>query len=328
MISAVAQNIFGAFNATLLQLGFPAAFLAPFAPPSPTPPGPGPELISPTGPPPLPDVFTGSPLDHPRPPLSELLLHWAQSFANSPWILLILIGFCVIDGFFPPFPSETLIIALASLAQHGDAISPWWVWLAGSVGAFIGDVIAFHIGRAIPVQRLRFMNTEKGLRLYDWAAVTLHKRGSMLIFSARFIPVGRVAVNISAGATGFERARFIRTDAMAVVAWAGYGILIGSLAGRALRHVNPFWGVAVGIAGGLVLGVIMDKLFGYIHHRLGIAPDQVLAKRGKGRKKKSQQTQNAGPAAEAPETPDSPEETQETPEAPRVEGTEASSANG
>lgn len=208
---------------------------------------------------------------HPPHGLSGDIMSWALSLANSHWILVALFAFCVIDGFFPVFPSEILIIALSSLAmsQHGHEVVPLWaVLLVGATGAFVGDMITYRLGRAIPVARIPFLNSGRGLAAYRTAKRLLVKRGSLLIFSARFIPLGRTAVNICAGATHFKFKRFMPTDAAAVITWATYGVIIGSAAGAALRK-HPFVAVAVGVVGGVLAGMLMDKLATWAQKRFG-----------------------------------------------------------
>ena len=37
--------------------------------------------------------------------------------ASHPWVIAALGGLCVIDGFFPPVPSESLVVALAAVGH-------------------------------------------------------------------------------------------------------------------------------------------------------------------------------------------------------------------
>ena len=41
---------------------------------------------------------------------------WVIALAGSPWILLAVLALATIDGFFPPVPSESVVIAVAVLA--------------------------------------------------------------------------------------------------------------------------------------------------------------------------------------------------------------------
>ena len=82
------------------------------------------------------------------------------------------------------------------------------------------------------------------------------------IIAARFIPFGRVAVNLSAGALAFPRRRFIIIDAIAVSIWATYGVLIGITAAEIFEN-NLLVSILVGVAGGIALGWIVDKILAF-----------------------------------------------------------------
>lgn len=198
--------------------------------------------------------------------LEEAILH----AADQPWALLALYLFCTIDGFFPPLPSESLVIALSSLAANGDAVSIWLIIPVAAAGAMTGDLIAFTIGRRIPVHSLRLFRSGKGQATLNWAETQLERRGGVFILSARYIPVGRVAVNMTAGAVGFPLRRFIAYDAIAAVMWASYGVIIGTVAGAAFEG-SPLLSIGVGIVGGLIIGVLLDRLL----QRIGVAPTEL-----------------------------------------------------
>jgi membrane protein DedA with SNARE-associated domain len=81
----------------------------------------------------------------------------------------------------------------------------------------------------------------------------------VLILTARYIPVGRVAVNITAGATGLAPRRFLGISALAGFSWAVYSVGIGLFAGRWLSG-NPLLAALLGIAIALTIGVVIDRV--------------------------------------------------------------------
>ncbi|UFU05713.1 DedA family protein [Ruania halotolerans] len=193
------------------------------------------------------------------------------AMAASPWVLLVLFAGCVIDGFFPPVPSESLVIALTSLAISHEAPSLWLIGMVAAVGAFIGDNIAYAIGTKVPIHRLRIFRSRRGRKTLAWAERALARRGAVFILAARYIPIGRVAVNMTAGAVGYPYRRFVVVAAIAAVAWAGYSILLGVSAGAAL-HDNPLLGVALGVALGVVMGFVVDGIVRLFLRRRGVDP--------------------------------------------------------
>lgn len=186
-----------------------------------------------------------------------MLEQWALDLAASPWVFVALFGFATVDGFFPPVPSESLVIALASLSTSTGTPVLWPVMLVAALGAFAGDQVAFQIGRAVRVRELRGFRGRRGQALLDWAERALRDRGAAFIIAARYIPVGRVAVNMTAGALGFSRRRFMGLTAIAAVTWSCYSTLIGIGTGAVLGH-SPIVGVVAGVLGGFAIGLVVD----------------------------------------------------------------------
>ncbi|MCK6209914.1 DedA family protein [Georgenia sp. EYE_87] len=198
--------------------------------------------------------------------LMQAVEEFVLGLAGSPWILLAVTVLATIDGFFPPVPSESIVIAVAALSVSGDAPSLWFLVLAAAVGAFSGDLIAYTIGTKVPIENLRVLRGPRGRAALARAKRALAHRGAVYILSARFIPIGRVAVNMTAGAVGYPRKRFIGIAAIAAVVWGGYSTLMGLGAGVFL-HEHPLIAVAVGVAGGVAAGFAVDKLLGVIQRR-------------------------------------------------------------
>ena len=182
---------------------------------------------------------------------------WIPTLAESAWVFPALTAFAMIDGFFPPIPSESVVIALASLSVSHGSPNIVLIALAGALGAFIGDQIAYAIGSRVDVHRLRIFRTDRGRKALAWAEHALEHRGSSFILAARYIPVGRVAVNMSAGALGYPRGRFVGLTALAAVTWAAYGSIVGAGAGLWLAD-HPVIAVVAGVVVGTLVGVGID----------------------------------------------------------------------
>ncbi len=197
----------------------------------------------------------------------DSLLHlgeWALQLVDSPWILLVLLVFTTIDGFFPVVPSESIVIGATVLIVSDGGVSLWLIWLAGAAGAFLGDFIAYHIGLALPIRRMRLFSSERGIRALERAEVALDRRAPLYIMSARFIPLGRVAVNMTAGAVRFPRPQFGMIITFSAVLWAGYSILLGIFAGNVLEE-RPLVAIAVGLVFGVAMGWVIDRIMALLH---------------------------------------------------------------
>lgn len=179
--------------------------------------------------------------------------------AMSPWIYLVALVIAAVDGFFPPMPSETIVVAAAAIGAATGTPQPLLLGLAAAVGAFLGDNLTYLLGRRIGTERFGWMRRGRALAAIGWARRSLERRGTSLILIARYIPVGRIAVNLTAGATGYPRRRFVLASALAAVTWAAYSVGIGMLAG-VWFEANPLVGAAIGVVLALVIGVVVDRL--------------------------------------------------------------------
>ncbi|WP_246130958.1 DedA family protein, partial [Cellulomonas aerilata] len=205
-----------------------------------------------------------------------MLEDWVLALAASPLVYAALYLFATIDGFFPPIPSESVVIALAAVAMSTGAPDLWLLLAVAAAGAFTGDQIAYAIGRRVPVRRTRLLRRPRAQRTLDWAERALANRGASFIIGARYIPVGRVAVNMTAGAVGFSRRRFVGLTALAAASWAVYSVVIGVGAGFWL-HDRPLVAVAVGVVAGTLIGFGVDAVLSRVQGRprardLGAAP--------------------------------------------------------
>ncbi|XAS68007.1 DedA family protein [Micrococcaceae bacterium Sec5.7] len=189
--------------------------------------------------------------------------------AGQPWVLFLVLASCIIDGFFPPIPSESVVVGLAAVSATADVPNPWLLILVAALGAFSGDNIAYLIGRRVGTGRWRWMRGPRMQKAFDWAGRELRKRPASLILVARFVPIGRVAVNLTAGATGYAHMRFVGLTVLSASLWAGYSVGIGLFFGQWFES-NHLLGAAIAIVCAIVLGIIVDLVISRLR---GSAPD-------------------------------------------------------
>jgi membrane-associated protein len=179
------------------------------------------------------------------------------TLAGSAWVYPVVFALVVIDGFFPPLPSETVVVALGALAVSAGTPHPVWLLVVAAMGALLGDSAAYLIGRRIGLTRFRWQRRPAVVRMNERARSTLLARPASLLLTARYIPVGRVAVNMTAGATRFPFRRFVPLAILGGFCWAGYSVLIGAVAGAWLKH-NPLLGALLAVVVALILGLVID----------------------------------------------------------------------
>lgn len=197
--------------------------------------------------------------------LNELIM---QAIA-SPWLYLVLFAVTIIDGFFPPVPSETVLVAAAAVAASTGDGNLLLLGLVAAVGAAIGDNIAFAIGRRMGTTRFAWMRRPRVAATFAYAQTALERRSATLILGARYIPVGRVGVNMSAGALAFPWRRFLPLSLVAGLSWSIFSLGIGLLAGAWIKD-QPLLSAGLGIVVALVIGVVIDRIAAARRRRTGV----------------------------------------------------------
>jgi membrane-associated protein len=189
----------------------------------------------------------------------DLLNDFLLSAVSSPWAYLVVFSIVVIDGFFPPVPSETIVVVAAAVGVSTGSPNPVVIALLAAVGAAAGDNIAYWLGRRMGAERFRWMRRPRAAAAFGRARAGLARRPASVLLVARYIPGGRVAVNMTAGAVRFPYHRFWPLTLVAGACWAAYSVLIGLLAGRWVED-QPLVGAATGIVLALALGVAIDRV--------------------------------------------------------------------
>lgn len=192
----------------------------------------------------------------------------------SPWLYLVLFAVAVLDGFFPPVPSETVLIAAAAVAGSGGDVNVILLGVVGALGAVVGDNIAYRLGRAVGTQRFRWMRRPRVVTAFDTAGHALARGGAGLVLGARYIPVGRVAVNMTAGAVRYPwRRRFLPLSVISGFTWAAYSTIIGMLAGNWLKG-NPLLSVVIGVGIALTIGIMIDRITAWRRRTHAVPADE------------------------------------------------------
>jgi len=190
----------------------------------------------------------------------DLINAFILTAAASPWVLLVMFVVAAVDALFPPVPSETVLVAAAAAAAASGslAVVPL-LCLAAIAGAVLGDNLAYALGRALGTTRFAWMRRPRIAAAFTRARGALTRGGAALIIGARYVPVGRVAVDMSAGALGYPWRRFLPVSIIGAVLWAAYGAAIGVLAGSWLGE-QPLLATVIGVAVAVAAGIVVDRI--------------------------------------------------------------------
>ena len=182
-----------------------------------------------------------------------------EAGAAAPWVLAVVLLVAVGDALFPPLPSEGVVVALAAVAVAGDGPHLPLLALAAGVGAFLGDSLTFVVGRRYGPRDCTGSAARAPAACWATRRARSSAAGALVVLTARYVPLGRVAVNLTAGATGFPPRRFAGLAALAAASWAIWSVAVGALAGHWLDG-NPLLGSVAGIALALGLGLAVDRV--------------------------------------------------------------------
>ena len=191
---------------------------------------------------------------------------WLLELASSPWLYPLVFALVVGDAFLVVLPSETVVVALGALA--GATGTPWLIVLVpiAAVGATTGDLLCFLIGRRVGLDRWDWQRRGRIAAALGRVQRTIEHRTAVLVFTARYIPFARIAVNLTAGASGIRLARFVPLSAAAGLGWAIYNVAIGASFGAMLRD-QPILAIVLSVAVAITLGVAVDVVIGRVGSR-------------------------------------------------------------
>lgn len=178
--------------------------------------------------------------------------------AGSPWVYPAVFLLTVGDAFLVILPSETVVVALGTLAMTGHGPTLWILVPVAALAAMIGDSLTYAIARRVGIARFRFLRRPAMAKAFGWAGHALERRAALVLLTARFIPFGRIAVNLAAGGTGFPYPRFLGLTAIAGACWALYNAIVGAIVGAWLGD-NPVLAVAVSVVVAVGLGIAVDR---------------------------------------------------------------------
>lgn len=184
---------------------------------------------------------------------------WVQVLSTSPWLFPALYLLVVGDALLVVLPSETVVVALGALWGATGSPPVWALIPVAAAGAITGDVMCFAIGRRAGLDRWRWQRVGPVRAAISRASSAIRSRPAVLIFTARYVPFARIAVNLTAGASGLPLRAFVPLSGAAGSAWAVYNVMIGAFFGAVLAEV-PLLAVVVSVVVAVTLGLGIDAL--------------------------------------------------------------------
>ncbi len=182
-------------------------------------------------------------------------MHTVQGWLSSVppgWMYALIALIIAVESMGVPLPGEIALVSAALLASSKYA-NIWWVVVAGSLGAIVGDSIGYGIGHrgGRPfLERLgkRFPRHLGPAQLAK-AEAAFTRWGVAAIFFGRFIALLRVLAGPLAGALRVPYRKFLVANIAGGIAWAGGTALIVYFIGQAAeKWLSRFSWIALVVA--------------------------------------------------------------------------------
>lgn len=143
-----------------------------------------------------------------------------------------------IENVFPPVPSE-VILSFAGFATHHSQMNIPLVVVASTIGAVLGAIVLYGIGRIISQERLEKLLDTKAFgmlgfkkddvqKAIDW----FDKYGTGAIFYGRCIPVVRSLISIPAGTAKVKMGKFLIYTTLGSFIWNTILVSLGAYMGK------------------------------------------------------------------------------------------------
>lgn len=168
----------------------------------------------------------------------DSLLEWLKSLPPL-LVYLVVGGIAAVENVFPPVPADMVALFGGFLAGQGTG-NPWLMFLVVWLGNLATALLMYWVGRKKGTQffhgrigrmLLQPRQMEKLSRFYQ-------RRGTIVIFISRFLPMFRAVVPIFAGTSnvGFWRAALPMAAASAL--WYGGIVYLGATAGENWEEIR------------------------------------------------------------------------------------------
>jgi membrane protein DedA with SNARE-associated domain len=180
----------------------------------------------------------------------------------------------ILTGTGLPIPEEVLIIVAGAASSRG-ALDPWLAFGSCIIGALLGDLATYGIGRHFGKSVVRehpwfarFVTPERERQIEEM--IKLH--GLKVFFLARFLVGLRSPMYLTAGILRVPFRRFILVDTFCAASVIGCFFFLSY---RFASQIEHWWNwirhAEVALTVSIVAGVVGVILFFYVRHRRHVA---------------------------------------------------------
>jgi membrane protein DedA with SNARE-associated domain len=189
------------------------------------------------------------------------VLHGIETWLSSvpPGVMYTLVALIIgVESMGVPVPGEIALVSASLLAASGYA-NIWWVAVAASLGAIVGDSIGYAVGRRGGRPFLAWLGRRFPKHLgppqIAKAERMFNRYGVAAIFFGRFIALLRVLAGPMAGALKVPYRKFLAANMAGGIVWAtGTALAIYYVGKAAEQWLSRFSWIALALA--VVAGIV------------------------------------------------------------------------
>jgi membrane-associated protein len=181
-----------------------------------------------------------------------------SQYAGWSYAILFAVIFCETGLVVTPFlPGDSLLFAAGAIAATG-ALDPWWLAIALSIAAILGDTVNYWVGHYIGPRafsgKVRFLRKEHLERTHRF----FEKYGGKTIILARFVPIVRTFAPFVAGIGAMSYGKFILYNVLGGIAWVFLLVFAGHRFAESEIVKNNFSLVIVAIIAISVMPMVIE----------------------------------------------------------------------
>jgi len=192
--------------------------------------------------------------------MATWIIETINSFGYAGIFVLMLV-----ESLFPPIPSE-LIIPFAGFSAANGTLDLWLVLLSATVGAVVGMLPWYFVGRIFGLGRVRALADRYGRWAtlnageVDTATSWFHRFGPVIVLVGRLIPLIRTLISIPAGLARMPLWRFVLFSTIGALTWNSILVGAGFLLAEHYELVEGWLDPGTNIVLSLVVVVYLYRL--------------------------------------------------------------------
>lgn len=190
------------------------------------------------------------------------------STSNFGYFIVFLASFLEASPMFGMFiPGQTVVMIAGFISELG-LISVWYVLLFAALGAILGDLVGYYLGRKYGHSFItsygKYFLFKK--EYFEQTKKLLNHHAGKTLFIGRFTSLTRAFAPFVAGASKIRFAKFFFFDVIGGIAWAVAFVMIGYIFGQGYKIAAKYFGMIIIIA--IIVSVVVIVGYRMLNKRL------------------------------------------------------------